>query len=233
MDMDKTIDKIRKLFELANSPSESEASSALAKAHELLQKYNLSMEEVKDKTEKSSLITEDFGKIDRNWEIGLVGTVAKVNYCGMFRSSKFVGFGPTGRALYEYRMVLVGKEHNVAAVRVMAEYIIDAIEKGSRRLKGQGKALIASYKVGFSNTIENRLYALRKSDMETSDCRDLVVVADAEVKDYFAKTGMGKFKVKTSNTNPIGYAAGMLDGKNLPLNTQVGGKSTVQNTAIA
>jgi hypothetical protein len=230
--MDKIIDKIQKLFELANSPNESEAASAMAKAHELLQKYNLSMDAVTEKGEAPGVITEDFGKADRVWELTLVNAIAKANYCGMFRFSTFTHYGPSGRIIFDYHMVLVGKEHNVTAVKVMAEYIIGAIDKGAKRMYGKGKSLIASYKVGFANAVESRLYEMRKKDMETSDCRDLVVVADAEVKDYFAKAKMGKYNAKTTTSNVAGYAAGALDGRNLPLNGQIGGKST-QRTAIA
>lgn len=231
--MDKIIDKIQKLFELANSPNESEAAAAMAKAHELLQKYNLSMDAVTEKGEAPGVITEDFGKADRVWELTLVNAIAKANYCGMFRSGKHMGYGKSGRRVYEYHMVLVGKEHNVAAVKIMAEYIIGAINKGAKKMYGKGKSLVASYKQGFSAAVESRLYTMRKKDMETSDCRDLVVVADAEVKDYFSKQKMGKFNAKSSCSSVAGYAAGALDGRNLPLNDQIGGKSTVQRTAIA
>lgn len=46
-DLDKISDLIRKCLALADSPNESEAEAAMSKAQELLEKYNLSMEEVK------------------------------------------------------------------------------------------------------------------------------------------------------------------------------------------
>jgi hypothetical protein len=49
-DRDKIIEKIAKLLRLSKSSNEHEAALALARAHELLQKHNLSMAEIKDES---------------------------------------------------------------------------------------------------------------------------------------------------------------------------------------
>ena len=231
--MDKIIDKIKKMFALAQSSNENEAAMAMAMAHELLQKYNLSMTDIEAKGEKSELETDYYAKASHPWQVTLVKAISKANYCDMFISYSTVGFGNTGRAIREKTMVIVGKEHNVAAVKVMADYILGAIEKGSKKMYGTGKALVASYKVGFSQAVQHRLWMMRQQDMATSECRDLVVVADKEVEDFFKKEKMGTYKAESRAHDYAGYAAGALDGRNLPLNEQIGHKADSSKVALA
>ena len=50
-EVEKTIDKIRKLLALSRSPNQHEAESALAKAYELMERYHLELADIKEKPE--------------------------------------------------------------------------------------------------------------------------------------------------------------------------------------
>jgi hypothetical protein len=229
-DMDKVVEKIQKLFALAQSSNENEASTALAMAHELLKKHNLTMDSLQ--SSKSALVIETYMTANHPWETTLLNTIAKVNYCGIYRQSKFLYFGSSGRAVYDYELVLVGKPHNIAAVKVMADYIFSAIDRKARNLYGKGRAVIASYKTGFAMMVTKRLQDMQRQEMAQSDCRALIVVADAEVKQHFAKEKMGTYRAHSKATDYSGYHSGMRDGANLSLNDQVGGRARAF-TAIA
>jgi len=118
-DIDSIIVKIQKLLSLSDSPNENEAAQAAAKATELLQKYNLSMETV-----DSSKIGET-GKVERQrhkyakskrrtrWEVDLSSAVADANFC---------------KCLYGfYHITFIGKPHNIKVARYMFEQLAERL----------------------------------------------------------------------------------------------------------
>jgi len=220
-DMDKVLDKIRKLLALSSSPNEAEAASALTKAHEMLKKHNLSMVDLKDKTE-DGIISFDFGDTGHNWRMLVINAIAQVNYCRVVRKI-ISGQANLKRRSYETHILVFGKEHNVEAVKVMADYILGAIEKGAKGHYGEGKSIVASYKVGFSDAICNRLYTMHKEEQADPECKALVVTADNELNQFMKKMNLVKIKCSHRISSPNGYLAGQVDGRNLSLHNQIKG----------
>ena len=129
VDMDRVIARIEKLLALANNnPNEAEAESAMRKAQEMLEAYNLDMATIgganasdaakrNDKTKKGGLYS---------WQRKLWKSVAEMNFC-YYLSIKGLQRGST----YEHR--LIGSHANVVATELMAQYLQDTIEKLAQR----------------------------------------------------------------------------------------------------
>src|SRR5208337_2121204 len=78
---EEVLSKVRKLFELSNSPNENEAALAAAKARELLARYNLSIADLPTNDANSTLAATEasvrVGKAVRIWVKGLLIHVAE------------------------------------------------------------------------------------------------------------------------------------------------------------
>jgi hypothetical protein len=143
------IRRIQKLFNMANNAAgnEEQASSALAKAHELLMAHNLSLAVVQDTVVKGGVqngtaVTEEVRKpvtIKRSamykWQRRMWGTLAHVNHCfhwvhdvkdGNHKSRWDDGYKT---ARWVKRHVILGRESNVIVVNLMGEYLCDTIER--------------------------------------------------------------------------------------------------------
>lgn len=211
------ISKIIKLFELAKSSNENEASVALSKAHDLLKNYNLEMSDITSSIankEKDSSVKEEWleSGMFRDWEKVLYRKIASLNYCELVMQSYH-----RGKSLY-----LIGKEHNIVATKVFIEYIKGVINRLAHEQYGRGKEFVASYKLALSIRLGERIEALKYADMK-SDCKDLVVNEKANV-DKFISEKFGKLivqKVTMESSNSAGYYKGYQDGDKVSLNRQI------------
>lgn len=222
---EKIIEKIQKLLALSSSPSENEAASSLAKAHDLLQRYNLSMDDLKVTSNKTELITSDYIQTNRMWVNLLVSQIAEINYCGMYRAI-------TAPKVYTIR--LVGREHNVIAVKVMVDYVIQAIERGAKKFTGVGRQFIASYKLSFAVKVVKRLEIIQQEKEQNSQTTALVLSTKQEIEKIFSQEGLRESITRTSSYSSLeGAMFGAIDGSNLSLNDQLEGKSSSQERAIS
>ncbi|MDE2100009.1 MAG: DUF2786 domain-containing protein [Patescibacteria group bacterium] len=125
---DSIIQKIQKLFALAQSDNEAEAALATARAQELLAKYNLDLAMVKDtpavKEEKRERTT-----IDRTakfkWQKQLWQALAEANFCWYWLQEVRVD----GKQRRVKRHVVLGRLSNVQVVRLMGEYLEDTMRR--------------------------------------------------------------------------------------------------------
>ena len=113
---------IRRIEALLNTKgcTEAEAEARVAKAQELLEKYNLDLATVsgtgnarKDQQRKGGLYT---------WQRNLWKAVAELNFC-YYLSIKGLGRGTT----YQHR--LIGSHANVIATEHMAQYLQETVER--------------------------------------------------------------------------------------------------------
>lgn len=147
-DMDKVIARVVKLLKLAgNNPNANEAASAAAMAQEIMTQYNLDMGAIErksgatdDKREKDA-IKGGFYKYTRD----LYAAVAAFNFCMHWISEEYIEItDPDTNALkIEWRRLgkpvsfkawrkvhkLIGRRVNVAATKVMASYLEQAVER--------------------------------------------------------------------------------------------------------
>ena len=181
----KILDRVEKLLRLAaRNPSEEEAAAAAAKAQELLAAYNLDMSMVNADHDKSAVrekmkiqggmyeFQRDLWRavcglnfclywhmMDRKWK-----TVNKVDQWTGQKYAKRV----LGKTFQHY---VVGRVVNTRSSRMMAEYLIQCIERlvserydVSQRWMREAVAL----REGIADTLVNRLYA-RREQMEEEE----------------------------------------------------------------
>lgn len=189
------IGKIEKLLRLAGkNTNEAEASAAAAKAQELMTRYNLDMATVEQGSDSGKREDAKLSGGLYHYQRDLWRAVAELNFClhwsqyvydkdkvGRKKASWRDSYNSEGangeRKIREgqvikvqggYRFVhqVVGRKVNVAATRVMAEYLEQAIERLTReRLNGEGSQFFTrwaiSYREGIASTIIDKIYERR------------------------------------------------------------------------
>lgn len=122
--MQDILDRITKLLALATSPNEHEAAAAAAKAQEILTEHNLRLEDIKSEHKSPDMPIEQV-EIDSYgrrvyWKGFLASALADANFCAMW----WLGG----------RVIVVGRNHNVAIVKSLYDYLTKTVE----RLAAQG-----------------------------------------------------------------------------------------------
>lgn len=64
--MEKILNKIKNLLDLANNPNENEAIAAALKAQELMAKYNIELDQLDDKKETREIVEEIYHQSDKH-----------------------------------------------------------------------------------------------------------------------------------------------------------------------
>ena len=193
MTKEEVISKVRKLFQLSNSPNENEAALAAAKARDILGRYNLTMADLSvDELKNAISATEasvKVGKVLRNWVKGLLIHVAQGFECehvirrrnGCSPVLTFIGTSAdaevasyTFQFLYRELNRLVDRtlptlkrQHrswNAAALRYA--YLDGAVKRIGERFREQTRAARVT---------------------EIKCCKDLVLVKDEIIKNYMAE----------------------------------------------
>ena len=216
-------DKIQKLLNLADGNSfEGEANAALAKAHELMAKHNITMDQLDAagrEKELGKLGQWNHGdKAYKVWERTLMKAIAKLFDCEVVMS------GAQGNR--KKSMMLIGREGNVKTAQIMYNWIADKAHKDAVKLFG-GRAVSKcnAYCVGIANEITYRVNQMKKQDLESGKGWCLVVVN--EVKAYMRELYPALRTIKMNGTvgDTAAYHAGRTDGSNIGLNKQFGLKA--------
>ncbi len=152
-------------LQLAGSPNQHEAALAASKAQEIIDRYNLCVDDIKmgntPKEEAEENIV-DFGadplhevcQVDTLWTIRLAGIVAKLNSCRIYYSTKV-----SGSAIVK----LIGRPSNVQTVR----YIFGWLEREVRRItrqecRGYTRKYQIAFRAGVVDTIYHKLEEQRQ-----------------------------------------------------------------------
>jgi hypothetical protein len=219
------IEKIKKLFSLASSSNVNEASIALAKAYQLLTQYNLSEKDINFENKKEEMIDTPIveGKKIRQWKISLIIEIATMNYCQAYRNIAI-----NAENKIEVMLInLVGTKTNVEATRVMVDYILNAIDKSSAKIKGNGNLSIESFKVGYATTIVERIKMIKATN-NNSECKELVIVLDKDIQDYMNQMKLEKTVTEVNIDDIQSYCIGRKKGYDLNLNKQIIEKDTLK-----
>lgn len=134
------IRKIQKLFSLAQSPNEAEATLAMNRAQALLAQYNLDSAMVMGTVVAGGTVAPAPEKREKTrmnrsaqyeWQRMIWRVISEANFC--FHSIIEVYEGKRGKAGGSKRPVkrhlILGRESNVIAVRMMGEYLEDTMER--------------------------------------------------------------------------------------------------------
>lgn len=164
------ISKVEKLLRLAgNNPNEHEAALASEKAMQLLEAYNLDMmilEKNSGKTGKREDTKFSGGLYP--WQRSLWNAVAELHFCKYW-------FIKGLRAGQQYQHRVLGRQENVVAMRVMAEYLQQTVERLARdwaKETNQGSPFTKSaisYRDGLSYRLVERLKTLRAERIEADE----------------------------------------------------------------
>jgi hypothetical protein len=206
---DLPLNKIKKLLALTESPNASEASVAMAKVHQLLKEYNLTLSDIV-KDNRFSIIENDYLSFqkERKWRTILIYDVATANYCTCLRFK----YGDGNNSLK-----IVGKEHNILATRIMLDYLIETIEKRSKNFEA---CLRKDYQMGFVSALAKRFQKIKEEDQ--IDCTALVVQEKSAIDQYLKERGdVTSVSVKVKVDKNSIFNSGYNDGSNVSLNNQV------------
>ncbi len=238
-DLERIVERVRKLLALSTSQNPHEAALAAAKAQALLFRHNLSLALVEADLEpgrgdRSAFINERFDSGGRmHWRRALLGAIARHNFC---RGVSYSGTRDVG---------IVGEPHNVAVVKDLYAFLVREISRladlgaaGNPDLDPEGvPAWKRSFYLGAARTIARRLAEQRRRDVAdiAADPRStaLVVSKDRELEEAFRqhfpevppdpragkRQGGGARKPRDSD----GYRAGVRAAQRIPLNLVIAG----------
>ncbi len=237
-ELDRIVDRVKKLLALTSSQNPHEAALAAAKAQELLFRHNLSLATVEAATEGGGNAAYVSDRFDSggwmHWRRRLLAAVARNNFC---RGVSYQGTRDVG---------IVGEPHNVTVVRHLYAFLVREVmrlaELGAKTERGldeeEARAWKRSFYLGAVRTVAQRLATQRQRDVASdSQAAALVVRKDEELdkayKDHFPGTGGDDQEADVPplpprrDTGPSrprradGYRAGVLAGRTIPLNLPI------------
>lgn len=206
-DLSAVADKIGKMLKLAEKAgTPEEAAAATARAQEWLEKYNLTMSDVKREGEKGTGSGKRTQEKYRGgfylYERRVWGAVAELNFCLYFCYDEWVDLDKprvNRRGHMQYykkisRHRVVGRVVNVRATEAMAVYLLSAIERILRnRLGNDNSQLLSRWAVSFRegavHAIVRKIQARRELKLEAERERQLKE-AERAAKGHSSATAM-------------------------------------------
>lgn len=197
---DNVVRKIQLLLKLAERKegNEAEADAAMARAQEILTKYNLDLATVQDKvveggtnTPDDAMAKRDYARISRSamytWQRNLVRTLAQSNYCHYWveETTEF----RWKRDCKVKRHKLLGRIANTTAVLVMTDYLIETIE---RLLPYKGKERLSRSAVSWREGCADRLIERIKDRAEKMKKADYATQGEAAYSTAIAVRNMSQ-----------------------------------------
>lgn len=213
-DKETLIRKIQKLLSLAaRAGTEHEATSAAAKARELMREYNLSMDDIE------SLTYEDCTEEEYN-----LGTVQVPSYIKLLAVSVAHGYDTIPYFKSSHRkthatVVFVGIMPDVLIAKQVFEFLLDFSKRKAREYKLTKESRV-EYLQGFAMGVNKQLRRVSKED--TPQEHALALVKNAVVQDYLnRKFGKMKMYNPASVPNTLASVMGYADGRAVTIDRPV------------
>lgn len=212
---EKIIERIGKLLSLSESPNEAEAKEAAKKAHKMLADYNLSISDIKIKSEVISK-TKYGGKYEKSWRSHLLNGIAHYNYC---RLVILKGRNRITGSFVEYK--IYGREYNIKTVLMLYDYLEATIMRIARENMKEysffGGFDKENFKMGMVLSILNRM------EDEKLKSENALMCLSTEAAEAADKDNEHLIKVRERNGVDINgsFVAGYNEGKNISLNQQI------------
>ncbi len=216
MKNEKIIATIKKLLALAESDNENEARLAATKANELLLRYNLSMQSLKQASEIHEAQT-------------IVGTrlPTELKFCAVIIRDFFHVEAFTGGNAGQRYVTFVGEPTNVDVAAFTFDFLMKAFKKGfadfSKRSGARPAARQAYYK-GLQDGLSAQLHASRQSVQSETGLilvKDPAIQRHLDTKYNFRKPSAARFRGDESATS-----AGFTDGQNMKIGRGISGSSS-------
>jgi len=233
----KVLAKVQKLFALGTSPNQAEAESAVAKAHELLARYNMSLKDVSvdDKEFVQEALFE--GKTNRpSWQRDMAHIIAdhfmvtmiSVRY-GNHAENHSYGMA-MGNNIRTFK--IVGDPANVEMASYAVSFLVATYKRlGDAYIKVYKKELKEEYDVDNFQSLIGHLVKARTSyyhglniglqealrkQVQREEEMGLVLVKDPDLQKYIESITNGNLKhQKNADINPAAANQGIEDGKNI------------------
>lgn len=215
--LDSVLQKIQKLLALKGSPVQAEAEAAAAKAHELMIKYDLSIQDIPSLQEEITTKAFFDGHNIKQWRIILFNAIAEINFCRVIRSKNTAVY----RKDYCW-MQLVGKPAHIKTASWMIDYLQEAVIKISRdHIPRNAKYKYRNeFRLGMAYSISFNLRALYSQESNDPATRDLVISEDAALNAYLDRCGVTRTQAKKAPSSRA-FQKGVIIGDSVPLNLQV------------
>ena len=249
-DMEKVIEKVRKLLALAESSNEHEAALAASRAQEILARHNLTMAQVDSAPGETDPIIKDDSDItiamQTAWTRMVRGGAATLYFCKYYYQPhhRSAPHRKCGYQIFDHH-TYIGTRPNVEVAKLMSNYLISTVDRlakeGSKNFPQRERS---RYINSFRNSCSNKLRYLIDERIKESMAEETVSQTNGSsrnlpalaplynqeknrVAKYMEDAGisLGKGRQRTSS-----HGQGMLDGRasasGISLNTQVGGGSS-------
>lgn len=225
--MEKVLDKVRKLIQLATNEaaSEGERENAVRQAHKLLAKHNLAMADVEKFTKQEGRIKENLQTFGMQWCQDAAKCIGELFFC-----KYFIGEKVNGTKLNHY---FVGKESNAVTAALMTEYVIASILKeGRKKFTHNLSPETRNFAIGAVDSLYWRIKEMKKKapDAESESTGTSLVLADyyeTEMESnmaWLATEGTELVSLKRREpkvSNVSAYNAGRKFGDTINLNSQI------------
>jgi hypothetical protein len=211
------VSKIRKLLALAGSPNQHEAQLALSRAHEFMQKHNLSMLDVT--AEKSDMVEIDCDSSMRSrlWIEEIHKAMASLNYCFMYYNTEkekdYKGRVETIRTIK-----IVGRKDNAQTAQVMSEWLIGVCETVCKTLLKEDRN---GYRQGFADGIADQVNDIKMKERSGNVTSALVVIEDEAAKYVNSLYKLSPDPRIAVTVSGEAYDEGRERGRNYNLNRQI------------
>ena len=230
--MENIKDKIQKLLNLATSDNEHEATLALAKATELMNKWNLDQATVQGTKIETTEIYMPFYKWTSENQV-LVNLLAKL-------CDGFCLFGSGNKQQDRFAKILIsGRPRDLENFRYLYDFINTKMWKESEKYKlkirnsnqGKNNLEVKSFRIGFLKKIEEKLIA---SKHEFFTVNKALVSIDSETKrkeaEDFLRGSIKKIKEQVQRISTINkhLEAGKNIAEDIDLNVAVNGGKKIQ-----
>lgn len=223
--MDDIVKKIQKLLTLANSDNENEAKLATQKANELLLKYNLKMQQVKDtQFEYQEKSVKETGLTVKPYQHMISSLLTEFFFVQIVIGQVFSGYssGDHGvpRARYKKTLKLVGTKENCEIATYIFDYLNTAYpnlwKDQYERNASLDRTHAHSYYKGLTAGIRSML---TETKWKVEEEMGLVVVGDPGLDKFVEDITSGKSYGQSSKSeiDPDVYRKGLQDGKEIQL----------------
>lgn len=225
--IEKRKEKIKKLLELSMSDNEHEASIALRQALSLMDKHNISKDDLSGQKMIQEFIVTPYISLP-SWYTRIYSKMASLSGCMMYSDR-----GEESTDRYS-RISLVGKERDVENAMYLSVFISREMEKSvvkyKKKIKGHTRtaSMIRSYKIGFINAVYQRMYKSKTQFFNAQvGKRDLVCI-DTETRiedaERYLKQELNVSLISTRSKSsyiPSALDSGSNDADDLQINNAI------------
>jgi hypothetical protein len=222
MDNQKAIEKIKKLFALSKSDEPHEAALALKKAQELMNEYNISMNDIEYSIKECSA-KKGKGKDVPKHKTVLANMIKNLFSCDLFWRFSSQIDEIKYRIIDFYCPVFVGNDINAEIAQYTYDVLLMAISKAKRTYKSKKRLPKTikldkdSYVLGWVNGVRENTYHLVPFEKEAE------VLAIAK---YLSSSKFTTLSVKEiNNVSEKGFANGFADGLKININKPISTKN--------